>query len=414
MRGDVRGDVDVAVVGAGLSGLAAALRLHEAGLTVRVLEASNEVGGRVRTDLVDGFLLDRGFQVLLPAYPELPKVVDVSALRLCSFTRGALAVTGDGRYHLAPPWHGLDTVADAARFALGRPRDAAVLAAMSARDAVLPPGGGADRSIEEDLAARGLSARTVDGIMRPFLSGVFLDQELATSARLFHLVWRSFLRGGGALPAAGMQSLPKLMAAGLPAETVRFGTRVAEVAGTDVRLEGGETVRARAVVVATDGTAAARLLPEVQAPNWHAVTTWYFAVPAAPLTEPTLVLDGDDDLLTNTAVLSEVSPDYAPEGVALVAASVPDRVADEDLETRLRTRLARLYGCDTRDWTTLARYAIPHALPVFPPRRPLRSPVRVGGGRYVCGDHRDTCSTQGALVSGRRAATAVRTDLEES
>jgi predicted NAD/FAD-dependent oxidoreductase len=110
-------------------------------------------------------------------------------------------------------------------------------------------------------------------------------------------------------------------------------------------------------------------------------------------------------------VLSNVAKEYAPEGRALVAVSVPDRVADTDIEAGLLDRLARLYECDTGDWTALARYAIPHALPVFPPDRPLRSPVRVGDHQYVCGDHRDTPSVQGALVSGRRAADAVLADL---
>jgi phytoene dehydrogenase-like protein len=240
---------------------------------------------------------------------------------------------------------------------------------------------------------------------------VFLDPQLATSARHFHLIWRSFLRGGGALPAAGMQELPRQMAASLPADTIRTGTKVLEVSGSSVLLDGGEEAKARAVVVATDGTTAARLLPEISAPVWHSVTTWYFAAPTAPLAEPILLLDGASDLLINTTVLSEVSPDYAPAGSSLIAASIPDRVADTDVERELRDQLSRLYGCSTSDWTTLARYAIPQALPVMPPGQPLRQPVRIGPGRYVCGDHRDTASIQGALVSGRRAATAVLQDL---
>jgi glycine/D-amino acid oxidase-like deaminating enzyme len=417
---NVAGDVDVVVVGAGLAGLAAAGRLHRAGLTVRVCEAGDAVGGRVRTDVVDGFQLDRGFQVLLPAYPELRRVVDLDALRLGRFVRGAVAVTPDGRYDLAPPWRGRSAVADAARFAAGRLKDTAALALMSARDVALPDAllrrrladGEADISIEADLARRGVSARTVDTVLRPFLAGVFLDRRLATAAPLFHFIWRCFLRGGGALPDAGMRAVPEQLAAALPTGTIRTGAEVDEVAGTQVRLAGGETLRARAVVVATDGDAAARLLPEVTEPGWHSVTTWYFAAPAAPLRQPILLLDGADELLTNTAVLSEVASGYAPAGAALVAASVPERLAGSDVEQRLRVRLGELYGCSTSDWTTLARYAIPRALPVISPGRPLRLPVRVGAGRYVCGDHRDTCSTQGALVSGRRAATAVLRDLD--
>jgi phytoene dehydrogenase-like protein len=407
-------DADVVVVGAGLAGLAAARRLRARGLTPLVLEAGDDVGGRVRTDVVDGFQLDRGFQVLLPAYPELRRTVDLDALRLRPFTRGAIALTSAGRYHLAPPWHGPGAVLDTARFGLTHVKDTAVLAAMSARDLARPS---ADEgvAIAEDLAGRGLSARTVDEVLRPFLAGVFLDPPLATSARLFHLIWRCFLRGGGALPESGMRALPRQLAATLPEGAVRTHSPVAEVTGTTARLEGGEALRARAVVVATDGDQAARLLPGVPAPRWHSVTTWYFSTPSAPTDRPTLVTDGVDPLLTNTAVLSNVSPTYAPGGQALVSASVPERVAGDAArdvaEDRIRARLARLYDRDTSAWTTVARYAIPRALPVLAPGDPLRREVRAGEGRYVCGDHRDTPSVQGALVSGRRAADAVVADL---
>jgi protoporphyrinogen oxidase len=400
-------DVDVVIVGAGLAGLAAARHLTERGRAVVVCEAGDEVGGRVRTDVVDGFRLDRGFQVLLPAYPEVRRVVDVGALALRPFTRGALAVTASDRFLLAPPWQDSGALAGLARFAARRPRDAAALTALSARDAVLPARtGGADRSVADELARWRVSARTVREVLRPLLAGVFLDPSLNTSARVFHLIWRSFARGGGALPATGMAALPQGLAAALPAGTVRTSTPVAEVTDDGARLEGGEVVRARAVVVATEAATANRLLSGVVEPAWHGVTTWYFAAPVSPLRAPILVLDGEGVL--NTSVLSEVAPDYAPAGRALVTASVPGDDADE---AAVRRRLARLYRTGTGDWSLVARYAIPHALPAMPPGHPLRRPVRVGQGRYVCGDHRDTSSVQGALVSGRRAATAVQREL---
>jgi hypothetical protein len=194
---------------------------------------------------------------------------------------------------------------------------------------------------------------------------------------------------------------------------VRTGTQIAEVTGSGVRTKAGEHLRATAVVIATDGASAATLAPDVAAPAWHPVTTFYYRLPASPLRAPVLVVDGEDELLLNAVVLSDVVPGYAPEGVALAVASVPGR-ADPALQPQVRGRLARMYETSTRDWEFLDAYAIPHALPVMGVGQSLARPVRLGPGRYVCGDHRDTPSIQGALVSGRRAANAVLADLHGS
>ncbi len=399
--------MDVVVVGGGLAGLSAARRLRRAGAEVTVLEAGDDVGGRVRTDVVDGFRLDRGFQVLLPAYPALRRLTDVAALRPRPFTRGTIAMTGSGRRWLAAPWHGLPAVRGAAGFVAGRPADSARMAALAARDVLRADRTDTGRSTAEELRRWGLTRSTTEEVLRPFLAGVFLDPALATAGRMFHLIWRSFLLGGGALPAEGMQALPRQLATGLP---VRTGVEVESITEDGVRTRDGEDIRARAVVVATDGDTAARLLPGVAAPGWHAVTTFYYRAAVSPLRSPTLLVDGLDDLLLNTAVLSEVAAGYAPPGSALIAASVPDRT-DPGLEPRVRQRLARIYDTDTRGWELLKTYVVPKALPVFGPDAPLRRPVRVAPGRYVCGDHRDTPSVQGALVSGQRAAKAVLADL---
>ncbi|ALG12031.1 NAD(P)/FAD-dependent oxidoreductase [Kibdelosporangium phytohabitans] len=401
---------DVVVVGAGLAGLSAAWRLRQAGLDVVVCESADEVGGRVRTDVVDGFRLDRGFQVLLPSYPAVKALPGLASLRLQPFARGVVAAGADGRTELVPRRSALG---DVARFAVQHTRDVLSLAAFSARDIAAPAKAIRSkprRTTAAELSEVGLSPGLVDSVFRPFLAGVFLDRDLGTSSRVFHLIWRSFLRGGGALPASGMGALPHLLASFLRPGTVRCNTHVSAVTEHGVRLRTRHAIHARAVVVATDGTAAAQLLPGVTAPEWHSVVTYYYRLPAPPPdTGSTLLVDGE--LLLNTAVISNVAPGHAPPGRALVAASIPEPSDDPDLEGVVRERLSTLYGTDTSGWDLLRTYEIPQALPVMGPQHPLRQPVRIADGRYVCGDHRDTSSIQGALVSGRRAAAAVIQDL---
>ncbi|WP_199440832.1 NAD(P)/FAD-dependent oxidoreductase [Umezawaea beigongshangensis] len=406
-------EVDVVVVGAGLAGLSAADLLCDAGLDVVLLEAGDEVGGRVRTDRVDGFLLDRGFQIVLPGYPELARRVDLEALRLRPFTRGAFVHSRGRRFLLADPREGGTALRGLAGQGVLGARDLAALAGLSARDLLAPASailGGTDRTTRHELSRWGVSAAAVNSVLRPFLAGVFLEADLTTSSRFFHLVWRSFARGGAALPDEGVGALPRQFAARLPAGVLRLRSPVTAVRTGRADLADGTRIAARAVVVATDGGTAASLLPGVPAPVWHGVTTWYFTTPEPPLNRPALLVDGDGGPVVNTAVLSVVAPSYAPPGHALVQASA---LGADDLttETEVRRGLSTLYGTDTRNWELVARRAIPRAVPAMPAPHPFRRPVRFGDGRYVCGDHRDTASTQGALFSGARAARAVLADL---
>lgn len=406
---------DVIVVGAGLAGLAAATELQRANVPVRVVEASDQVGGRVRTDQVDGFLLDRGFQVLLPAYPALREMVDLTALKLHPFWR-VLRVVGDREVRsLGNP---LDT-ARALTGALrpGQPRftDIARLSAVTARDALAPSRmlmRAADHSVTEELDRWGLRTETVNEVLRPFVAGIFSDEDLDTSARVFHLVWRSFARAAPALPAAGMQSLPDHLADRLTPGTVRLNTPAEAVAPGQVTIADA-LHRARAVIVAADATTAKRLLPGLSVPKWNGLSTFYYTTPDPPLAQPTISIDAlRRGPVVNTAVLSAVAPGYAPSGQALISATVLD-AADEALEPAVRRQLGAIYRTNTSRWEFLRHYSIPQALPSMRAPHPLRRSVRLEPGLYVCGDHRDTSSVQGALVSGRRAARAALHDLAE-
>ena len=403
---------DVVVVGAGLAGLRCAVLLAGAGLDVAVLEASDGVGGRVRTDRMDGFLLDRGFQVFSDAYPAARAALDLEALALRPMD-SAVVVRREGRLHrLGNP---LAQPADALRLAgtglLGLGQKAR-LGAYAGAATTFPPSRLLQRpdvSGREAWAAAGISPDTEDAVLRPFFAGVVLEEEMTTSRRFLDLMMRMFARGRSTVPAGGMSAISQQLAARLAPGTVRLETPVSAVTPDAVELARGTSLGARAVVVATDAWAAHGLVPALGAPpRAHGVTTVYHSAPARPGQRSTLLADADGSPVASSIVLSAAAPSYAPAGRALVSTSLVHgrRGAPDAGDDVLLPVLADLHGRDTSGWERLAEYVVPHALPAMPAPHDFTKPVQVAG-LFVTGDHRDTSSIQGALVSGRRAAEAV-------
>jgi phytoene dehydrogenase-like protein len=407
---------DAIVVGAGVAGLCCARELHAAGLDVLVLERGDAPGGRVRTDAVDGFLLDRGFQVLLTAYPEARRVLDYERLGLRPFESGAL-IRRDGRFsRIADPFRHPVRTFESLRDAPGSAPDKLRVARLRRRlsrgsinEILTAP----QVTTAEALRREGFSSDLVEGFFRPFLGGIFLDPSLETSSRLFAFVFKLFSEGEAVLPAAGMQAIPRQLAEGLPEAAVRYGATVESAGPGHVVLAGGERLEAASVVVAADGPEAARLTGAVEAPAPRAVTTLHYAAGTSPVGEPVLVLNGDGTGPVNDlCVPSDVAPSYAPPGAALVSATVLGipQLDDAGLDQAVRDQLRGWFGAQVDDWRLLRALRIPFALPAQPPAvlATAERPVRVRKGLYVCGDHRDTASLQGAMLSGRRAAAAVR------
>ena len=404
---DLPPSADVVVVGAGLAGLAAARRLHAAGLNVIVTEAADTVGGRVRTDRLDGLQLDHGFQQFNRAYPAA-RIFDIDALDLRPFRPGLVVALGERRYRLGDPRRWPGSALSTLRAPVGSTWQKLQLLRWIVEINAAPAGrllANPDRSIAAELSSRGLDGRLGRTVIRPFLAGVLGEESMSTSTRFVTMLVRSFARGTPALPARGMQALPDQLAAGLSAGVVWLNTRVTKVTAGEVRTDRG-VIKARAIIVAADPRTGCRLtgLPE---PTMRGLTTFYHLAPQAPTTERVIYVDGERrGPLVNSVVVSNAAATYARRG-ALIASTVLGADDSSEMEALVREQAGAMYGVDPREWEHVTTFPIRYALPALPAPLTMQRPVSLGDGMYVAGDHRDTASIQGALVSGRRVAAAV-------
>jgi phytoene dehydrogenase-like protein len=395
---------EVIVVGAGLAGLSAAVRLQAAGCDVHLLESSGSVGGRLNTERIDGFVVDRGFQVLNTGYPRAADL-DLDALELGWFWPGAVFRVHGRVHRLLDPRRRPSGIPDTLRAPLGTVRERSALVRYVLRAGYSPVArltGAADGPAGQALLAAGVGRAAIDGFLRPFLAGVLLESDLSSSRRYVDLLLRSFVRGATGLPANGMQAVGEQLAARLDRERVHLRTPVSAVsAGSVVTTHG--TCRADAVVVATDPETAAALLPGLDAAAPRRVTTHLHVLPASPWPAPLIVLGEPGGRLVNTVVVSDAQPRYSPDGRALIASSSLVPTAEQDV----REEIARVHGVRAAELEHLTTVTVIGAQPAALPPFDLRRTVELGGGLYVCGDHRDTPSIQGAMASGARAARAV-------
>jgi phytoene dehydrogenase-like protein len=411
----------VLIIGAGLAGLACARRLTNAGHACTVLEASDGIGGRVRTDRVEGFQLDRGFQVFLTGYPEAREMLNYPALNLMPFHPGAL-IRHAGRVHvMSDPFRRpqdlpqmllspIGSLAD--KFRMLRMRRDALQQRLCShmRDPALPT--------RDVLQTYGFSDAMVTRFFRPFLSGVFLEAELSTPCWIFELVWAAFCRGATAVPRDGMGAIAQQLASALPPGTIRVNHAVQQIQGSSVLLESGERLTTRVLVIATDDETASRLRGEhVPRASARGSMTLYFDAPVAPQRGPCLMLNGEGDGVVRTVcVLSEAAPSYAPPGRALISVTVTEQIAAHgDFPQAVRLFLRSWFGSQVDEWRHLRTDHIHRALPslaLLSPGNRTASP-RAAAGLYLCGDYRESGTLDGALLSGRKAAESILSDYAQ-
>jgi hypothetical protein len=403
-------DVPVVIVGGGVAGLTCARVLQQAGRSFVIAEASDRIGGRVRSDQCEGFILDRGFQVLLTAYPEVRRFIDLRDLGLKPFFPGAMIWTGERFYRLADPFRkpltaflslfdSVATIAD--KFRVLRLRRESMTGSLS--DLWQRP----ERPTREYLEQLGFSERFIREFFQPFLSGVFLERNLSTSSRMLQFVIRMFGAGLTMVPTRGIERIPERLAAPLRSDCIRLNSPVRSLHADGVEFTSGERLSSPDIVVAAAGE-----FGDSSRREWSGTTCCYFDAPVPPMKGPYLILNGSGQgRVSNVTVLSEVAAEYAPAGRSLVSVSVPELSTRGDAEESeaCRSELKSWFGSSVAEWRTLRVYRIPHALP-----RTERIPDLINGaavtrrnGIIHCGDHLTYGSLNGAMASGRLAAETI-------
>ncbi len=367
----------------------------------------------MRTDVVEGFRLDRGFQVLLTAYPELAHHLDLPKLDLRPYYAGADVWFGGRFVRAADPWRHPGAALAGLFSPIGTLRDKLRVASLRSHcckgtleELFARP----DLSTKEFLAQRGFSPAMMDRFFRPFFGGIFLETDLATTRRMFEFVFRMMALGDTATPALGMGEIPAQLAASLPEGAIRLRAPVQRLSGQSAMLPNGETLTpSRALVIAAAGPEYCRLLSLPKAVGSRSVACLYFACAEAPRPDPIIYLNGTSTgVIQNLAFTSNVSPALAPRGQALLEVSVLGwpKVSDAELQAIVRTHLIQWFGSISQTWRHLRTYRIHHAQP-DPSPATLSYPTEIAPGVFAAGDHLAAPSIDGALRSGRLVAEAI-------
>ncbi len=405
---------DVLIIGAGLAGLTAARVLKAAGKRIKLLEASDGIGGRVRTDQVNGFLLDRGFQVLLTAYPETKKMLNYKALDLRPFKPGAIILNEGGCTEISDPIRDpsmllrtllspAGSLADKVRMLLLKLK----LSTRSVNKIFARP----EITTINYLKRAGFSERMINQFFKPFMSGIFLENELHTSSRMFEFVFKMFSKSDTAVPAKGMGMIAQQLAEGITADELMLNEQVVSIEGNTVRTAGNAAYSAEKILIATSAVGMPAPYRQPDAAG-NSVSNVYFVAAKPPYTKPIIALNAlPGKLINNMAVMNQVSPYYSPAGKNLISVSVignHNPAGDAELSASIISELQRWYP-EAEQWQHLKTYHVPYALPGDEHiiNEPAAGSLKLSDHCFICGDHLLNGSINAAIKSGRLAAGAI-------
>lgn len=383
----------VIVIGAGLAGLSAAITLQNEGVSVTVLESSDRPGGRVTSDVIDGFICDRGFQLINANYPEIQRLGIIKDFEFISASSVIEVARDDKRIRIGDPRE--------AFFSVFNSETGSLLEKMRIIKYLLRRKNVA--SVGEEFKMNGIG-KTYERVLRPFLTGVFLADPLLVNAEYGRTTIKYFVSGNSGLPEQGVKVFSESLASRV--KTIEYGVQVNSIKKNVLKTSRGR-YEADAIIVATDATTAAQLLDLTDVPQLVGCTTWYHSTNEAPTQSTSLIVDSQNrGPLVNTIVISNMVPSYAPAGKSLISSTsiLPTT------ESEVRRHLAILYGTDTRKWKLVAKYEIPSALPLSGLDHDTLSSAHVRDSIYIAGDYKSAPSQNGALLSGRLAALSVLVD----
>lgn len=415
----------VVIVGAGVAGLTAARALQRQGIRISVYEASDGVGGRVRTDVVDGFRLDRGFQVLFDAYPAVQRWLDLAQLDLAPFDPGAMIVHCGRSSMLTDPlrdWQHLWPALRSDAATLPDKLRVLLLSMQCRQRSIADIRAGSDDTTLAYLRRFGFSERSINRFFRPFYGGIFLDRSLQTSAKCFLFDFKMLAMGRTVIPAAGMGAISQQLASGLgDGVTLHLQQRIAGLVRQDDRVVGirrsdGETVLADAVLLAMAAPEVAQMAGLPISTTSVGTVTLYWEGDEALTTQRKLWLNANDDAFVNNAVqLTAVAPTYAPAGRHLLSATVlgVPELSDAELFARAENDILALCGPTVQRYRRLRMYRIPYAQFAQPPgiHPTLPRNRTTHAGLYVAGEFTEASSINAAMISGEKAARVVLHDL---